>query len=112
MNLRQKSFLTLVVIANIVAWAIPSNVAQLVAMDRPTLLGRYSREHFTVNIGIALLSIIGLYIDQARTPATYQRRWFQVIAVAIVLLPCLFIADAIIRTRIIYGYVDDRLDYH
>jgi quinol-cytochrome oxidoreductase complex cytochrome b subunit len=94
-NLRQKIFLGIVVVANATAWIMQSDVAKLVARDRPVLLGRYSRSHFTAILVIFLISVIGLYIDQARTRETYKRRWFQVIATLLFLIPGFFCSTSV-----------------
>jgi len=112
MNLRQKLFLGLVLLANAALWIIPSNVAQLVAMDHPTLLGRYSREHFTANVAVALASVVGLYIDQARSREVYKRRWFRVAGAALALLPALLAGDLICRAIFLDGYIEDSVAYH
>jgi hypothetical protein len=111
MILRQRIYLAAIIVANAVAWAIPDNVLALIAKDQHTLLGRYSRGHFTINLAILLISLIGLYIDQARTTRTYKRRWFQVIAVLIISLPLLLIGDALLRFTRTTTYVLDPLAY-
>ncbi|MCH7525828.1 MAG: hypothetical protein IID39_00180 [Planctomycetes bacterium] len=112
MNIRQKLFLTLVVVGNVLLWVIPSNVVELVARDRHTLLGRYSKEHFNWIVGVLLISVIGLYIDQARSKETYKRRWFQVLATLAFLVPTLAAADFLLRVPETSHYVKDSLAYH
>ncbi len=112
MNLRQKIFLAIVIAANLALWLTTSDIERLVARDRPILLGRYSRTHFTWIMAVALLSVVGLYIDQARTLATYKKRWFQVLAVVLFLLPGLALLDFAIRLTRPPAYVHDVLAYH
>lgn len=111
MILRQRIYLASIIVANAVAWAIPDNVLVLIAKDQHTLLGRYSRGHFTINLAVLLVSLVGLYIDQARTTQTYKRRWFQVVAVIIIGLPLLLISDALLRFTRTTTYVLDPLAY-
>ena len=42
---RQKIWLAVVIVTNLLLWIIPSDVVELIARDRQTLLGRYSRGH-------------------------------------------------------------------
>ncbi len=112
MNLRQKFFLSAVVIANGLLIAIPSNVSHLVAHDRTVILGRYSQTHFGWILGVVILSIVGLYIDQAKTRETYRRRWFRVVALLMVALPTLLLADFALRRIVTPTYVYDDLAFH
>jgi hypothetical protein len=111
-NLRQKIFLGIVIVANAALWLTTSDVAHLVARDRPVLLGRYSRSHFTAILLVLLFSIIGLYIDQARTRETYKRRWFQVLALVIFLLPGLLVLDWALRAAVPPAYIHTTAAYH
>ena len=108
---RQKIYLAIIVVANAVAWAIPDNVVNLVAKDEQTIMGRYARGHFALNLTILTISLIGLCIDQARTRQSHKRRWFQVIAVLIALTPLLLIGDFLLRLGQTRTYVLDRQAY-
>ena len=44
---RQKIWLVVVMATNLARWLIPSDVVEQIARDRHTMLGRYSRQHFT-----------------------------------------------------------------
>lgn len=111
MNLRQRLFLGVVIATNVVLWVVPSNVVELVARDRHTLLGRYSREHATWIIVALIGSMVGFYIDWAK-PEKYRRRWFQVIATLLFLTPCVALVDYLIRSEQAAHYVKDSLAYH
>ncbi len=111
MNLRQKIFLAIVVVGNAVAWILPSDVVELVARDKHVLLGRYSRDHFGLLFGLAIISVIGLYIDQAPA-AKYKRRWFQLIAVLIFGVPTIALVDFMVRSPDQEHYVRDSVAYH
>ena len=111
MLLRQKVFLGVVIPANALLWIIPSDVVELVARDRHTLLGRYSREHFSWIVGVLIISVIGLYIDWA--PARKRRkRSFQIIAGLLFLVPSIAVVDYLARSPQPGHYVRDSLAYH
>ncbi len=93
---RQKIRLAIIIVINAVLWWIPSDVVELVARDRHTLLGRYSREHFTLNVLVAVVSLIALYIARGRGEA-HRKRLFQVIAVLMAGTPVILAADFSVR---------------
>ncbi len=111
MILRQKIWLVLVLVANVVLWVIPSDVVEEVARQRHVMLGRYSRTHFSWNVAILLISAVSFYVDWS-TGATYKRRWFQVIATLMFLIPSLAIVDYALRRPDVEHYVRDHLAYH
>ncbi|NOT01272.1 MAG: hypothetical protein HOP29_11660 [Phycisphaerales bacterium] len=92
-------------------WAVPSNVVELVARDRQTLLGRYSREHFTWIIVAFVASGVAMYVHLAPRHKR-RRRWFQVVAALLALAPTLVIADALLRRPQRVWYVHDSPAYH
>jgi len=108
---RQKIWLILVILVNLAVWLIPSDVVEQIARDRHTLLGRYSRTHFTWIAGIAFISLASFYIDWS-TGVTYKRRWFQVIAVLLVVVPALSVIDFLSRAPGGTHYIRDSLAYH
>ena len=108
---RQKLWLIFVVITNLALWIIPSDVVEQIARDNQTLLGRYSRQHFTWIVVVAIISVISFYIDWS-TGERYKRRWFQVLAVSMVALPCLGVLDFLARRPERNHYVRDTLAYH
>ena len=108
---RQKIWLTIVIVANLALWVIPSDVAELVAKDRQTLLGRYSREHFAWIMFAAVFSVVSLYVDWS-TGETYKKRWFQVIAVLIVIMPSIVLIDFLLRTPERLHYIREGVSYH
>lgn len=109
--LRQKVWLGIVATANVLLWAIPSDVVELIARDEHTLLGRYSRPHFTANVIVLFLSAISLWIEAAEGEK-YRRRWFAVIAAALAIAPALLLADFLLRGADRAHYVQDTLAYH
>ena len=109
--LRQKLWLALVILVNLALWLVPSDVVEQIARDWHTLLGRYSRTHFTWIVGVTLVSIVSFYIDWS-TGAAYRRRWFQVIVLLLIGLPALGIIDLLTRPPGSAHYVLDNLAYH
>jgi SGNH hydrolase-like domain, acetyltransferase AlgX len=108
---RQKIWLAVVVVTNLLLWIIPSDVIELIARDRQTMLGRYSRTHFYWIVGVAIVSAISFYIDWS-TGATYKKRWFQVIAILMFLTPSLAVVDFLLRRPEAEHYVRDVIAYH
>ncbi len=107
---RQKLWLTIVVVANTLLWAIPSNVVELVARDEHVLLGRYSRQHLTTNFVVLFISLVSLWIDAA-VGERYRRRWFAVLAAMMVTAPAVVVVDLLLRGTDRGHYVDDTLAY-
>lgn len=108
---RQKRWLAIVVATNLALWLIPSDVVEQIARDRHTLLGRYSRAHFTWIVMIAMGSVVSFYIDWSRG-RTYRRRWFQVVATLLVLTPCLAFFDFFLRSPQSAHFVRDSVVFH
>jgi hypothetical protein len=108
---RQKIWLAIVIITNLALWLIPSDVVEDIARDRHTMLGRYSRQHFTWNVAIGLISIVSFYIDWSKGE-TYKRRWFQVIAVTTFAVPGLILLDFFLRTPETGHYIKTSLAFH
>lgn len=111
---RKPILLAVVLTANVVLWAIPSNVVQLIARDRHVILGRYSREHFVWILVLLVASLIALYIGLG--PAARQkRRAFQVTALFVIGLPLLFVLDLVLTIPPAISnpvYIFDGLAYH
>ncbi len=108
---RQKIWLTVIILLNLGLWLFPDDVVKQIARDRHTMLGRYSRQHFAWIVGVMLFSMISFYVDWS-TGVTYRRRWFQVLAVLLVLIPLLGAMDFLLRSPAGAHYVRDSLAYH
>ncbi len=108
---RQKIWLAVIVIANLLLWIVPSDVLENIARDRHTLLGRYSREHVWAMLGLLLFSAVSFYVDWS-TGNTYKRRWFQVLASLIFACPALLLIDFVARSPGAGHYVRDSVAYH
>ncbi|UCG32994.1 MAG: hypothetical protein JSU68_15190, partial [Phycisphaerales bacterium] len=111
---RKRILLAVVLAANLVLWAIPSNVVELIARDRHVILGRYSREHFVWILVLLVASLTALYIGLG-APARQKRRAFQVAAVFVIGLPLLFLIDLALTIPPAISnpvYIFDGLAYH
>ncbi|MGB2986031.1 MAG: SGNH/GDSL hydrolase family protein, partial [Phycisphaerae bacterium] len=108
---RQKIWLTIVITANLLLWLIPSDVVEQIARDRHTMLGRYSRNHFSWIVGVAVISLISFYVDWS-TGKFYRRRWFQVMAALFFLIPALGVIDYLRRPPESAHYIRDSFVYH
>jgi len=108
---QQKFWLALIALVNIVLWLIPSDVAKQIANERQVMLGRYSRVHFSWIVGVAIISLVGVYINFG-VGAEHRRRWFRVIASLMVMVPLLIVADFLMRRPAQAHYVRDTLAYH
>ena len=108
---RQKIWLAIIVVVNLVLWIIPSDVVEQIARDRHTMLGRYSREHFYWIISFFIFSWVSFYVDWS-TGQTYKKRWFQVIATLVFLVPVLGVVDYLLRSPEKAHYAKDSFAYH
>lgn len=115
-NLRSPFFDRLVlggvIVGNAIAWAIPSNVAKLVAREQHVLLGRYSRAHFSWLVVAAFLSLILVFLHFSPTAAVKKRRVFGVLAMVLGLIPSLAAVDLVLRVVTDYPYSPDEDVYH
>lgn len=108
---RQKIWLAVVIVTNLLLWIIPSDVVAQIARDRQTMLGRYSRTHFYWIMGVAIVSLVSFYIDWS-TGATYKKRWFQVVATLMFLAPTLAVVDFLLRRPETEHFVRDGIAFH
>ena len=108
----QLIFLIVVVLINVVLWIIPSDVVELVARDRQTLLGRYSRRHFTWILAVFAVSAILIRLHLSPSWAVKKKRIFHVVAVLLALFVTLFAADVTLRLTKSWRYVLGDLAYH
>ena len=96
---------------NVLLWLVPSDVVELVARDRHTLLGRYSLEHFLRLLGLLFVSALVLYVVGPRDPRTRKRTVFQLMACAIGFVPSFMVVDIILRLKTQYPYKPDPVVY-
>ncbi len=109
---RPAFFSTVVLLGNVIAWAIPGNVARMVAREQHIMLGRYSRAHFCWLVLAGLLSLLAIYIRSAPTPRSRKRRTFGVISCALAMFPALLVVDLGLRLRTVYPYEPGEFVYH
>jgi hypothetical protein len=95
---KRSQWITTAVIAaiNIVLWAIPSNIAYLVAQHRDVLLSRYSVTHLSWISFLLPVSAAGLYLTWANEK-NKRKRHFQVIAFSLSILLSLCVIDLGLR---------------
>jgi hypothetical protein len=101
-----------VLVVNGLLWLIPSDVVELVARDRQTLLGRYSRAHFAWIIVAFIASLVVLFLHFSPNPAVKKRRAFGLLAAALVLGPALLLIDVVLRVKKDWGFELAGLAYH
>ncbi len=101
-----------VVVGNAVAWAIPSNVAKLIAREQDVLFGRYSRAQFCWLLFALIVSLILVFLHFTPTPQVKRRRAFGVLAFFIGLIPAILVVEAALRLRTEYPYATDPYVYH
>lgn len=106
------AFALVVLIGNIIGWAIPSNVVKLIAREQPIVLGRYSRAHFSWLLVALVFSSIAIFLRQAPTATVRKRRVFVLVAGCLGLVPSLFVLDIALRMRTDYPYAPDEFVYH
>jgi hypothetical protein len=108
----QKFLLLVVLVGNAIAWLIPSDVVELIARDRQTLLGRYSRTQMAWLLALLPISALVLHIALGTTVEVRKRRLFRAAAVLLVLVPTVFAVDVALRFKKDWGYVLDGIAYH
>ncbi|MFQ5491328.1 MAG: hypothetical protein ACE5GE_11455, partial [Phycisphaerae bacterium] len=108
----QKLFVLAVLGVNAVVWAVPSDVVELVARDRQTLLGRYSREHLAWIIALIPISLIAIYLHLSPSNQVKKKKAFKVAAALLAVLVTTFAADIVLRLTRSYNYELEGLAYH
>jgi hypothetical protein len=98
-------------VVNAILWIVPSDVVELVARDRQTLLGRYSREHFAWIIALIPISAVAIYLHLSPSNAVKKKKAFRVAAVLLVLVPSLLAIDIYLRLTTEWPYVLGKLAY-
>jgi len=107
----QRLFVLAVLAVNAAVWIVPSDVVELVARDRQTLLGRYSREHFAWIIALVPISAAAVYLHLSPSNAVKKRKAFRVAAVLLVAVPSVLAVDIYLRLTAHYPYVLGELAY-
>ena len=92
-------------------WAIPSNIAYLVAQHRDVLLSRYSVAHMSWILLLLPVSTAALYLTWA-SEKNKRKRHFQMIALSLSLLLSLCVVDLSLRLIIPRRYVQQNGLHH
>lgn len=98
-------------LVNAVVWIVPSDVVELVARDRQTLLGRYSREHFAWIIALIPITAVAIFLHLSPNNAVKKKKAFGVAAVLLFLVPTVLGLDLYLRLVAEYPYVLGDLAY-
>ncbi len=109
---RCRILLAVVAGVNLALWVIPSDVVTLIARDRHVLLGRYSREHFTWIIGVAVISAIVLVIGTGADERKRRRRALGVVTACLAVFLPTCVLDLVLRINAPDFYIKDTLAYH
>jgi hypothetical protein len=96
---------------NFLLWAIPSNVAYLIAQNRDVLLGRYSVAHLTWIFLLIPISIMALYLIWSNEE-NKRKRQFQITALALSIIVPILLFDLLLRLSQPKQYVMQKSYYH
>ena len=96
---------------NVLLWAIPSNVAYLIAQNRDVLLGRYSVAHLTWIFLLIPISMMALYLIWSNEN-NKRKRQFQITALALSILVPMLLFDLFLRLSQPKQYIKQKSYYH
>ncbi len=96
---------------NLLLWAIPSNVAYLIAQNRDILLRRYSLTQFIWMLLLIPISIIALYLIWSNE-TNKRKRQFQITALALSIIVSVLLVDLFIRLAEPKRYIMHKSYYH
>jgi len=96
---------------NVLLWAIPSNVAYLIAQNRDVLLGRYGVAHLTWMFLLIPISIIALYLIWSNEK-NKKKRQFQVTALTLSIIVPILLVDLLMRLAQPKQYIMHKDYYH
>lgn len=100
-----------ILIVNFLLWAIPSNIAYLIAQNRDILLGRYSLPRFTWIVLLTPISLMALYLVWSNE-FNKRKRQFQIISLTLSVLISLISVDLFMRLTRPKRYIMHRSYYH
>ncbi len=106
--LSRKNVILFIFFGNLLLWIFPSDVVELIARDRHTLLGRYSVEKMTLQIFVLLGSVITLSLLLTKTKQQLKKRCFFYMALFLFLPPCLLVVDLYGRFHRDLRYIDNK----
>ena len=110
-------FTAVVILANLIFWSVPSDVAYNVAQQRDILLGRYTVDRLTtllVLIPVSLLIINGLWSKKKANKTQKERRKenFKAIAITLSIILSILIFDVGLRLQQRGQYVAEKSYYY
>jgi len=94
----RQAAIALIVIANLLLWAIPSNVVEMVARQRHVLLGRYTVDRLVLLLCLLPVSALALFLLTA-SEQQRKKRIFATVALAMSLTLSLCVLDVAARLR-------------
>jgi hypothetical protein len=101
----------IVVLANVLLWAIPNNVAYLVAQNRDVLLGRYSMVRLTWQFLLVPVSIMALYLVWS-SEKNKRERQFKAITLCISIVVSIIAMDLFARLAQPQRYILHKSYFH
>jgi hypothetical protein len=101
----------LILLINVLLWAIPGNVAYLTAQQRDILLGRYSLGQFTALLVLVPVSAIILYLNWSNEK-NKRKRQLQIVALSISIFVSILAMDVFLRLVERKNYVGQSDLYH
>jgi len=105
-----------VIVANLLCWAVPSDLAYNVAQHRQILLGRYTVERTTTLILLAVITpfvLRGIWAPKhPKTSRQKRLELFKTITVTISILISIICADIALRIIQKQPYVGNKIIYH
>jgi hypothetical protein len=99
------------VVVNFLLWAIPSNVAYLIAQNRDVLLGRYGVTRLTWMFLMIPISLMALYLIWSNEK-NKKKRQFQIISLTLSIIAPLILIDVFMRLTRDKHYIIHRGYYH
>jgi len=101
----------IVLLINILLWAIPGNVAYLVAQNRDVLLGRYSVSRLTVQFLLVPVSVLAIYLIWS-SEKNKRERQFKVITLCISVIASMIVMDLFVRLAQPQRYILHKSYFH
>lgn len=88
---------TVVIVANLVLWAVPSDLAYNVAQERDILLGRYTVDRFVMLFLLVLLSVLVLCFVWSKKKNRTKEDLFRFLAVSVSVIVSIVVVDVYLR---------------
>lgn len=114
-SLVKKISTAVVIFANLILWAIPSDLAYNVAQQRDILLGRYTVERTTtllLLIPVSLLIINGIWSKKKIKKKEKREHNFKVIVLSVSIIVSILAVDIFLRAAQQKRYIKNKSFYH